>query len=48
MKNKATMIETPIGPENLAQLCNSIAAEMCSQGRLDINVLEIVAFEVTK
>lgn len=48
MKTKATMIETPIAPEDLAQLCNSIVAEICSQGRLDINVLEIVAFEVTK
>jgi type II secretory pathway component PulF len=42
------MTETPIAPEDLAQLCNSIAAEICSQGCLDINVLEIVAFEVIK
>ncbi|MDG2072230.1 MAG: hypothetical protein P8J55_11055 [Pseudomonadales bacterium] len=48
MKTKATIIETSIAPGDLAQLCNSIAAEMRSQGRLDINVLEIVAFEVTK
>ena len=43
-----TTIETPVAPEDLAQLCKSIAREISAQGRLDINVLEIVAFGASK
>lgn len=48
MNTTVTAIETPVAPEDLAQLCQSLALEINAQGRLDINVIEIVAFGVTK
>lgn len=48
MNTKETTFEAYVAPEDLAQLCKSLAMEISAQGRLDINVLEIVAFGVTR
>ena len=48
LNTKETAIETLVSPEDLAQLCKSLAMEINVQGRLDINVLEIVGFSIAK